>query len=265
MIYPSEWSWKEVDHQKALAKYRERFSDASDFAFSIVGAFDIEEMKGLVQKYLGNLPSTDREESWKNLNILPFPGKITKKTKKGLAPKTQVHLYYHGPFEYDSDKSYRLSSMIEYLRIKLREELREDKGGVYGVNIYGGASKIPNEIYGITIAFNSDPERTDELIAAAHDVIKKAKSEGPSDEDLNKVKELQRQAKIKNMKENNYWLRQIENKHRYGDSMESILMPAFDLKVDSLTKEDIRDYAVKYFNSNYYLEIVMDPSDTPQN
>jgi zinc protease len=263
--FPSEQKWKSVNHEEALTMYKDRFADASDFTFTIVGAFDVEEMKMLTQKYLGNLPSINREETYKNLGLIPISGNIKKRIKKGEAPKTQVQMYYHGPFEYNEDNSYRLSSMIEYMRIKLREELREDKGGVYGVNIYGGGSKIPNEVYNITISFNSDPERTDELIEAAKDVIQKAKREGPSEEDLNKVKEIQRQGKIKNMKENRYWSRQIENKIRYGQELESIMMPAFELKLNSLTTEDIKDYARKYFSSNNYMEIIMDPADQPQN
>jgi zinc protease len=263
--FPSEMKWKSVDHKKALEMYKDRFADASDFKFTIVGAFDVEEMKMLAQKYLGNLPSANRIESWNNLNINSFPGNIEKRIKRGLAPKTQVEMYYHGPFEYDDDSSYRLSSMIEYMRIKLREELREDKGGVYGVGISGGGSKIPDQKYSITISFNSDPERVDELISAAKQVIQDAKRYGPDDNDLNKVKEIQRQAKIKNMKENRYWARQIENKIKYGEDLESILLPAFELKLNSLTKQDIKEYAKKYFNSNNYMQVVMDPRETPQN
>ena len=245
--------------------YKDRFADASDFTFTIVGSFNVDEMKMLAQKYLGNLPSFNRDETYKNLNIVPIPGNIQKRIKRGEAPKTQVQMFYHGPFEYNDMDNYRLSSMIDYLRIKLREELREDKGGVYGVGIYGGGSRMPNERYSITISFNSDPERTDELLEAAKSVIQKAKSEGPNEEDLNKVKEIQRQAKIKNMKENRYWSRQIETKVRFNDPLESIMMPTFEEKLNSLTADDIKEYAKKYFDSNNYMQIIMDPADKPQN
>ena len=263
--FPTESQWKSIDLNESLAMYRDRFEDASDFTFTIVGAFDLDEMKLLAQKYLGNLPSINRDESYNDLGILPIAGNLKKRIKRGEAPKTQVHMFYHGPFEYNDIDNYKLSSMIEYLRIKLREELREDKGGVYGVNIYGGGSKIPNGRYSITISFNSDPERTDELMEAAKMVIRKAKDEGASDEDLAKVIEIQRQGKIKNMKENRYWLSQIDNKLKYGQSLESILMPTFETKVNSLTNDDIKQFARDFFNSNNYIEVVMDPADQPQN
>ncbi len=263
--FPSEQKWKSVDHQEALEMYKDRFADASDFTFTIIGSFNVDEMKMHTQKYLGNLPSINRDETYNNLNIVPLSGNIQKRIKRGEAPKTQVQMFYHGPFEYNDENSYRLNSTIDYLRIKLREELREDKGGVYGVGIYGGGSRMPDERYSITISFNSDPERTDELIEAAKSVIQNAKREGPSDEDLKKVKEIQRQAKIKNMKENRYWSRQIESKVRFSDPLESILMPTFENKLNSLNGDHIKEYARKYFNSNNYMQIIMDPADKPQN
>ena len=262
--FPEAYKWKSIDHQKALELYKDRFGDASDFAFTFVGSFDIDEMKMLTQKYLGNLPSTNREETYKDLEIKTIPGNLKKRIKKGEAPKTQVHMYYSGDFVYSPENTYHLSSALAYLRIKLREELREDKGGVYGVRVGGGGSRVPTEKYSITISFNSDPEKTDELIKAAKDVIQQAKKEGPDDIDMNKVIETQRQTKIKNMEDNRYWSRRIEFLHNEGESFENILMPAFEKKVAELKASDLKNAINKYFGQNY-IEIVMDPADKPQN
>ena len=42
--------------------YEDRFKDASDFTFSFVGDFEISELKPLIEKYLGSLPSINRNE-----------------------------------------------------------------------------------------------------------------------------------------------------------------------------------------------------------
>jgi len=60
----------------------------------------------------------------------------------------------------------------------LREALREDLGGVYGVRLSGGGSKRPVENYGITISFNADPPMTDTLINAAKEAIAIGKTIG---------------------------------------------------------------------------------------
>jgi len=57
---PSREQLDRVDLDEALAFYRDRFADFGDFTFYFVGAFDVEELRPLVERYLGSLPSADR-------------------------------------------------------------------------------------------------------------------------------------------------------------------------------------------------------------
>jgi len=260
--WPTEEDWAALEYAGAMEVYKDRFADASDFTFSFVGNFDEEVVKKYIQKYLGNLPSTSREESWKDVGIRPIKGGLKKRIKNGEAPKTNVHMYYHGDFDYTSDNNYLMGSMLAYLRIKLREELREDKGGVYGVQLSGGGTKKPVERYGITVSFNADPPMTDELIKAAQDVIAKAMTEGPNEEDMVKVKETQRQGRIKNLKENRFWQGQISREHEHKNSFDGILLESFEEKIDGLKSSQIRDAVKKYFSNENYIELIMDPAGT---
>ena len=169
-------------------------------------------------------------------------------------------MYYHGDFDYNPENNYVLSSAIAYLRIKLREELREDKGGVYGVGVRGGGSKKPVERYGITVSFNADPPMTDDLIKAAKDVINKAMTEGPDEADMVKVKETQRQSRIKNLKENRFWQRQINTEHEDDKSFDGILMKDFEMKINGLTSAQIQAAVKQYFSNDNYIELIMDPA-----
>ena len=55
-------TFREVELDEAFAFYQDRFADASDFTFVIVGAFELEEIRPLVETYLGGLPDLDRVE-----------------------------------------------------------------------------------------------------------------------------------------------------------------------------------------------------------
>ncbi|NNF22579.1 MAG: insulinase family protein [Saprospiraceae bacterium] len=264
--FPSVYDFQAINHDRVLEYYKERFADASDFAFTFVGNFDENTMKQLAQKYLGNLPGIDREETWKDIGLEYFPGQLRRSFKNGEAPKTQVELFFHGDFEYSPENAYKFNSMLDYLRIKLREELREDKGGVYGVGLFGSASKTPRERYSITISFNSDPDRTKELIEAAKGVIKKAQKELPAMQDMTKVKETQRQSRIKNLEENRYWSRQIMSIHNNEElDFSSILLESLEEKINNLTPGDIKSAAAKFFNFQRHVELVMEPEEQPQN
>ncbi|HMQ05960.1 MAG TPA: insulinase family protein [Saprospiraceae bacterium] len=259
---PTEAKYKGLNYEKILETYKDRFADASDFAFIFVGSFDVDQMRNLAARYLGNLPSIQREETWKDLEIESFPGQIKKNTKRGQAPKSQVELYFHGPFEYSEENVYLLNSLMDYMRIKLREELREEMGGVYGVGVYGGGKKVPKEEYSITVSFNADPEKTEELIKATWDVIRNAKSYSPVDKDMVKIKETQRQSKIKNLEENRYWLNQIQNAYTLNHDFSSILLNNLEMRIEALMATDIRAAAEKYFNFMSLTQLIMHPEDS---
>ena len=263
--FPSAEDWGNLDYKRALEIYQERFADASDFTFSFVGNFDRAQILNYIQTYLGNLPSIDREENWKDLGRRPVDGIVKDRFKNGEAPKTNVNMFYHGDYEWSNENNYILNSTVEYIRIKLREELREELGGVYGVGIRGGPNKSPYESYGITISFNSDPPMTDTLIQAAHGVIQKAIEEGPNEVDMTKIKETQKQSRIKDLKENRFWQRIIRNEVLQSRGFDGVLLNDRELKISGLTSSQIKSAAGKYFNKEQYIEIVMDPAVTENN
>ena len=88
----------------------------------------------------------------------------------------------------------------------------------------------------------------------------------PSDQDMTKVKETQRQSKIKNLEENRYWSNQILNIHNNDQiDFNSILLESLEQKINDLSPSDIKNSAGKFFNFRNYIELVMEPEDKPQN
>src|SRR6202171_3603481 len=59
----------QMNLDKSLAFYKDRFADASDFTFVFVGSLDLATMKPLVERYLGSLPSIRRKETWKDVGV----------------------------------------------------------------------------------------------------------------------------------------------------------------------------------------------------
>jgi zinc protease len=132
-----------IDPAKSFDFYKDRFSDASGFTFVFVGNFKTDSIKPLIAKWLGSLPSTGRKETWRDTGIRPPTGVVQRVVKKGAEPKARTALIFTGPFEYSRQNRYYLSALGELLNIKLREALRENLGGTYGVNVRPGAYKDP--------------------------------------------------------------------------------------------------------------------------
>ena len=260
--FPAAEDWINLNYDRAMEIYKERFGDASDFTFSFVGNFEEDKIIAFAQKYLGNLPSISRDETWKDIGLRAVKGGIMDRFEKGEAPKTNVHMYYHGDFEYTPSNNYVMASALAYLRIKLREALREDLGGVYGVRVSGGGSKKPLESYGVTISFDADPPMADTLVTAAKMVIEKAIAVGPDELDMTKVKETQKQGRIKSLKENRYWQRRIGQEHEDDKNFDDILLESLEAKINGLTAGDIQDAIRQYFSYDNYIEIIMDPAES---
>ena len=50
----------QIDYDRILEMYKDRYKDASDFTYFLVGNVDLATMKPLIAKYLGGLPSINR-------------------------------------------------------------------------------------------------------------------------------------------------------------------------------------------------------------
>ncbi len=264
-VFDTEEDLDQISLDRAMEIYQERFANAGDFAFFFTGNFEVEEMKVMLGKYLGNLPGEPVDENWNDLGIDIEPGKIEKQLVKGKAPKAEVYLNFHGNFKWTRENRYHMRSMIDLMRIKLRESMREDQGGVYGVQVSGNPSKYPDETYQITISFTCDPADVDKLVETAVNDIETTKEEGASEENLQKVKETQRQSRIKDLEQNRFWNYQIQNTYRYGGDLNEITLEAFEELVNKLTGEDIQKAASQYFDFDNFIKISMVPEEEPQN
>ncbi len=240
--------------------YKNRFADASDFTFVFVGNFGKEKIKPLVETYLGGLPSINRKENWKNLKINPPAGIITKEVKKGIEPKSMVNITFTGPYDWGYQNNYDLYSMQNVLDIKLRENIREEKGGTYGVRVNSSGQKYPDQEYNISITFGCSPARVNELVDAVFQTIDSLKNIPVGDIYITKVKETERRQKEVELKENNFWLNTLY-KYNFYD-MDFTEFNKDDERINNFSKEDVMNTAKKYFNMKNYVKVVLYPENS---
>src|SRR4051812_2201515 len=248
-----------IDPYKSFDFYKDRFSNASGFTFVFVGNFALDSMKPLIEKWLGALPSTGRKETWRDTGIRPPTGVVQRVVKKGAEPKARTALIFTGPFEYTRQNRYYLSALAELLNIKLREALRENLGGTYGVSVSPGASREPLPSYRFTIGFGSAPERLESLTAAALAQIDSVKKFGATAEYLNKVKEAALRSRETALKQNGYWLAQISTFDQNGWSLAEI--PNGEKLISGLSSNDLRNAAVKYLRTDNYVRVSLYPEN----
>lgn len=249
---------EEMDLDKSLEVFIDRFSDASDFTFYFVGRFEVDQLKPLVRQYLGSLPATYRNESWRDEGVRPPKGIVRKQVYRGLEEKSRVDLVFSGPFEMTRENRLRLNALADVFRIKLREVLREDMGGTYGVSVSVQRSHIPVESYSFNIGFGTDPERVDEMISTVFAQIDSLKQSGIPESYIAKVREADLRQHEVNLKNNRYWLGSLMAYDEWGEDPTPVLEGPGEF-LERLTTEVIRDAARQYLDTTNYVEAVLYP------
>jgi zinc protease len=254
---PKAETFAGINEQRALDIYKERFGDATGFTFVIVGAFDIAKIKPLIATYIGSLPASGKTSTFKDVGLRPVQGPLKKEVRKGTEPKSFIRMFWNGQAPYSDSEQLKLSAMIEVLNIKLIESLREDLSGVYGGGMFGNLNKFPYNNFTIGASFPCGPENVDKLLAAAHAEIDKIKTNGPAEADLNKVKETWKQQYEVNIKDNNFWARQLIQSVEYGSDAANVL--SYEKRIAALTPKDVKDAAAKYLEPKNYVQIILYP------
>jgi zinc protease len=233
-----------VNLPRVLQLYRERFADVSDFTFILVGAFQPDSARPLVERWLASLPALNRRERPRDNGVRPPPGVVTKVVHKGIEPKATTQVIFTGPCTYSYANRQVIHALNRLLDIRLREVLREDKGGTYGVSVSGTCNHIPYSRYRFMISFGSAPERAEEMVNAAWAVIDSVKMGFISDSNLTKIREMTVREHETALKENAAWLDAIRDADEDGrDYRDWLRTPELFGKV---TREHIRDAARQY-------------------
>jgi zinc protease len=240
-----------IDVAKALQFYRDRFADASGFTFVLVGKLDLDRTKGLVETYLGSLPGAQRKETWHDVGVQRPKGVAKKAVAAGAEPKARVSLTFHGKETWSRDVENDMRMLGAVLRIRLREILREDLGGVYGVSVGGGVARRPRPEFTFGVSFGCAPENVEKLERAAFDEIKALQAHGIGADYLAKVKELWRREHETSLKENGFWVGELARAYTYGDDPRLIV--DFDALVDKVSSDRVRAAAKKYLAPTQYV------------
>jgi zinc protease len=247
----------EIDRDRAFEIFEDRFTDAGDFTFVFVGSFTIEAIRPLVERWIGGLPGGTRNESWRDSGVRPPDGVVEKTVRRGLEPRSQTAIIFTGPIEYDRQTAFLLNGMADALDIQLRDVLREELGGTYGVQVATSVARDPWPNYAVQVYFGADPARLDSLTTVVFDEIRKMQTEGPSAETLDKVKEALRRDHETNLRQNAYWLSRLSSAALQGFAPDELLdVPAL---IDALSVERIAEAARMHMPATRYVRVSLVP------
>jgi zinc protease len=251
----------QVDPDKALKVFHTQFADFSGFTFSFVGNVDPNTLKPLVATYLASLPGGTGTAGWRDININWAHGPLTKIVVAGSEPKSDVSITNTAPDTWSLDGERDAAILSKVLEIRLREVLREDMGGVYGVSVGAAIEREPKPRRQLEISFTCDPQNVDKLEQAALAELAKISKDGIGDDYLTKVKEQLRREHETNLKENQWWVAQIHQAYWYGDDF--IATNDVDAALSRATRDHVKAAARHFFDPNHLVIGVLKPKPAP--
>ena len=246
-----------VDAARASAIFYDRFKSAKGFTFVIVGSFKLADIKPLVETYLASLPVTDIDLKYRDLNIRPVKGVIKKDVHAGTEPKSQVSIMFTGEAPYSKEESMKLNALTEVMNLRITDILREKLTLIYGGGMGGGLDRVPYQSFRVSANLPCGPENVDKVIAALFGEIEKMRNEGPSQEDLDKVKLNWIKGYPQSLRTNERWLSSLQDAVMYNTDPTDIFK--FEARVKTLTKEDIKAAAQRYLPLDNYVQVVLYP------
>ncbi len=246
----------ELDFDRAQAVFADRFADLGDSTFVFVGAFDWDELRSLSETYLASLPTSGRTETWQDIGFERPQGVIDEAVYSGIEPRSNTVWVFSGPMDWSRGESLALGAAGEVLQNRLRERVREQLGGTYAIQVGTRATALPASDFLFYVIFGSDPDRVEELLGEV-EVEMDWLRDGGEQEYLDTVKELMRTRREDQLRDNGFWLSQIQDAVQQGEPFVEI--GEFDVRLDELTLEQVAAAARRYLPMDQFVRVVLYP------
>ncbi len=246
----------EFSFEALPAIYKKLYPDGNSFRFTFVGNIDPETLKPLVEKYIGSIPASKKPMTFADDKAYPVKGEVTEDFSTAMQqPKVSVNYTFTGDMDYSLENKAALSFLTQALNSRYLVSIREEKGGTYGVQVYGSTDWIPRETYTMTIAFDTNAEMADELCEIILKELRTIAEEGPLTEDIEKHREFMLKNWKNSLDENGPWMQYLQAK--YGSGLD--YLAGQEQAIRSLTNADVQALAKKILDDGNMVKVVMHP------
>ncbi len=247
-----------VKFDKLAEVHSKLYSNAKDFTFYFIGNMSPEELKPLVEKYIGSLPVKKKAtNTFTDDGVRAVRGGVVNDFRQTMEqPKVSVLHYFGGDEAYTLENQLVMEFFSSALDNRYLKSIREEKGGTYGVAVRGALDAEPAEEYALLIQFDTNEQMADELSAIVIAEIEKIAAEGPLAEDMDKTREFLLKDYTKQIKNNSYWANAISEYYDYNIDV----VNGYEEAVKAVSAEDVKALAKKILEDNNLVKVVMRPA-----
>lgn len=249
---------RQIDPVRMEQIYRERFSNASDFTFFIVGDIEEKRLLPLVEKYIGSISTTGRTETYKDNGVRGPKGKLQREIRLPLNnDKATVLLKCEKEIGNTPQHEVCLSILATVLENRLNEKLREQQGETYGVHVSAGGTREPYESFNILVSFDCAPENAVRMRDAVYSGIREFCEEGPTADEVKKLSRNMLLEEEQQKVHNEYWMEVIQA--WYADGINIDAPENYRNIVRSVKPEEVQDFAKELLENTNVTDLIFRP------
>ena len=251
---------EELDLERAVRVYADRFADFGDFTFLFVGAFDWQVLRDLAERYLATLPADGRQERWRDIGINPPPGIEDRQVHGGPAERSSTRMVFAGTMRWSRREALTLAALAEVLEQRLSERLPEHAAAVSGVGVSSDSQLIPDPEYRVIVGFDSEPARSNQVrdaVLAEITWLRRGSDRRYLENALVHAKDTLTTAWQERIGQNRFWLDQMLATVRNDEPLTEIAR--FPERIQALTADQLTAAARRYLTPDRYIRVVLLP------
>ena len=249
---------KGISFEKIKNVYNERFANASDFDFYIIGDVKEEQLKPLLEKYIASIPTNNIHETFKNNGSEWISNRIDKDIYLTMEdPKASVNIAYKKDMPYTIKNSVYADALGDILQLRITETVRETEGGAYSPRANANFTREPKSQVNVAFKFDCNPELVDKLVNIVNAELQKIAEGNISDNDLNKTRTNFLKEREQSKDKNAYDMQLLTSFYRYNENIND--PKNFEDIVNIMSKKDIQEMAKQVLDGGKSYEVVFRP------
>ncbi len=251
---------KQVNYDKILSMYKDRFKDFSDFHFVVVGNYNEDSLRLYTAKYIASLPCAGRVEKPKDTGYKFAKGQIKNYFQHKMeTPQSTAIVRWQAECPWTLKNSIIADITGQILTMNYIEKIREDKGWAYSAGAQGAVQPSSTGIGKPEVMLIGycpvKPENSKEAMNLMVQQVDSIALKGVDAGQLAKVKEYMVKSTTEDFKTNGYWMGILNSFAQYKVDRNADRLKT----ISSITSDDIRAFVKKYILKANRVEVIMDP------
>ncbi|OAT26165.1 M16 family metallopeptidase [Proteus myxofaciens] len=191
LVIDPQGAWRQFSAQQLQQTNQLILGQPADMTLVISGPITLNQVKPMVERWIASIPERSTQRLyWADPAINPKLSSFSKTYPIASSDKSMVSIQYAAPAQWSQQNVLALNILDTIVSQRLRLNLRERAGGIYSLGFSEMLTKVPTSFYTARLNFTASPQRADELITLARNVITEIKQSGITEKELKEAKNI---------------------------------------------------------------------------